>query len=351
VALATAAAQVGDGLLEDVRRWCRQAIPVDHLIRGSVPDPAFLLASALPESLGDEIGAQPGVTAVDRIAFLPARVEGRPALVLARSFTRRHTLPLDLRAGDPEEVRGNLHRGEAVLGTGLAASLNARVGSVVHLDTARGAQPIRVAGLAAEFAGGGQALYLEWATARRLLDPPGPHAFLVTTRSDQAAVAAAALTGLCRRRGLLLQSNEELRGQIEGLLGRVVAGLWSLIGVALVVAALGVANTLLLTVRQQARELGILRALGLTRPRLRRMVLSQTLLLGLVGAGEGVAAGVGLAWLLHRQLGAGLGQAGCFHCRVGLGAACAGLALAACLLAGLLPARLAGQASALRTDA
>jgi putative ABC transport system permease protein len=326
--------------LRDLRRWCHRAIPADFLVRASRPDTAFLLATALEDSLGDELARLDGVAAVDRISFLPARVQGRPVLVLARTFDPQRPLPLDLRGGGaPENVRRRLAEGGAVLDVGLARSLGVGPGGRIVLETARGPRELPVAGTATEYAGGGSALYLEWETARRLLSVPGTHAFLVTARPGSIPALAEGLRDFCAARGLLLQSNPELSGEIDHHLARVTAVLWGLMSLAFLVASLGIANTLTLNVRQQARDLAVLRALGMTRPQTGRVVSWQALLLGLAALVPGVGGGVGLAYLLNRATNALNGRQVSFRVDVLLVLGACGLALAVGQLAALLPGR------------
>jgi putative ABC transport system permease protein len=68
---------------------------------------------------------------------------------------------------------------------------------------------------------------------------------------------------------------------------------------ALVVAAFGVANTLMITVFEQTRELGLLRILAMTRMQVRKSILAQALTMGLVALIPGIAAGVGVAYLIN----------------------------------------------------
>ncbi|MGI5271138.1 ABC transporter permease [Nonomuraea sp. CA-218870] len=69
-----------------------------------------------------------------------------------------------------------------------------------------------------------------------------------------------------------------------------------LLGIAIVIALIGIANTLGLSVLERAREHAMLRALGLTRGRLRRMLAAEALLLSLVATVLGTVLGVGFAW-------------------------------------------------------
>ncbi len=328
------------GSLRDLRHWYARTIVADYLIRGAMPDAAFLTAAPLPDGLAGEIARVDGVAAVDEIAFVPARVNGRPVLVLARTFAADRPLPLDLQEGDADAVRRGLMRGEAVAGVGLARALGLGPGDELTLETPHGQEVLRVAGAATEYAGGGQALYLEWGAARRLLGVSGPHVFLVTACRGGASPAAG-LKSFCDGNNLLIQSNGELRGSIERMLGRVGGALWGLLALTFLVAGLGVANTLALNVHEQRREMAVLRALGLQRGQVRRMVLWQAVLMGLAALAPGTLAGLGLAWFLGSPANPAAIQPSPFHFDAGLTAACWAVGLASCALAAFAPAHLA----------
>lgn len=83
---------------------------------------------------------------------------------------------------------------------------------------------------------------------------------------------------------------EDLRAQIDQLLNIV----YGLLGLAIVVAVLGVVNTLALSVVERTREIGLMRAIGLSRRQLRRMIRLESVVIALFGALLGL--GLGLAW-------------------------------------------------------
>jgi putative ABC transport system permease protein len=288
--------------LADVRHWCDRAIPADFLVRGSTPDPGFLLTTALPENLADELAALGGVESVDAIAFIPTRARGEPALVLARTFPADRPLPLDLRGGDAEAIRQGLAAGGAVLAAGLARSVGAGPGDVVTLDTPHGPQPVRVVGTVTEYAGGGSALYLDRRTATRLFGPVGVHALLATARAGQWDRAATEVAGFCEERGLLVQTNADLRRTVDDLSRALTATLWALLSVMFAVAGLGVWNAVAVHAREHARDVELLRAVGMTRPRVRLVIGLQAMLLALGGLFPGVVAGCLLAVTLGHTL-------------------------------------------------
>jgi putative ABC transport system permease protein len=293
------------GVLAEVRDWYRRTVVADFLVRGSMPDSSFTLAAALPDALGEELARLDGVAAVDRIAFVPAQANGKGVLVLARTFSSSQPLPLDLREGEALAVRGGLLRGEAVLGTGLVGQLRLRCGDDLTLSTPRGLAVLRVAGTASEFAGGGAAVYLEWESARHLLDISGPHIFLIRAGPGAGPALAHSLRAFCVHHGLLLQGNGDLRGLIDRLLARTAGAVWALMLLVFFVAALGIVNTLQMNVEEQAGTFGTLRALGMTTRQVRGVVWRQAVLLAALSLLPGTLGGVGLAYVIHK------GAAGC----------------------------------------
>jgi putative ABC transport system permease protein len=80
----------------------------------------------------------------------------------------------------------------------------------------------------------------------------------------------------------------EQRGPIDQMLRLIYA----LLGLALVIAVLGIVNTLALSVIERTREVGLLRAIGLSRAQLRRMVRLEAVVIALLGGALGVAMGL-----------------------------------------------------------
>jgi putative ABC transport system permease protein len=112
--------------------------------------------------------------------------------------------------------------------------------------------------------------------------------------------------------------------------------------VAVIIAALGIVNTLTMGVVERVREIGVLRAIGMSRQQVMRMVVVEASILGFVGVVLGALAGLGAGALLL-QLGGGLGDPGGLPL-VPIGvAALLGLVLPA--IAAVYPARAAARVS------
>ncbi|MET0952489.1 MAG: FtsX-like permease family protein [Aeromicrobium sp.] len=86
------------------------------------------------------------------------------------------------------------------------------------------------------------------------------------------------------------------RGQVDQLLYLIYA----LLGLAIVIAALGIVNTLALSIIERTREIGVLRAVGLERRQLRRMVRLEAIAISMLGALLGIAAGLLFGIVLQR---------------------------------------------------
>ena len=135
--------------------------------------------------------------------------------------------------------------------------------------------------------------------AKTLLGVEGIDAYLIKADHRRLEQVRAALQKLTDEYGLMLQSFSDVQRSIDRMMNGVVAGLWSMVALALLVAAFGVANTLTVTVLEQTRELGLLRIIAMTRNQVRKTILAEALMMGLLALVPGIAAGVAIAYLIN----------------------------------------------------
>ena len=124
----------------------------------------------------------------------------------------------------------------------------------------------------------------------------------------QAEAVGEQLQVLTDEYRLLLQSNVEVEQIVEGIMGGVVASLWVILTLGFVVAAFGIVNTLTMNVLEQTRELGLLRIVAMTQRQVRRMILSQAAIMGVVGLTPGLAGGFLVAWFINVSMSSSLGR-------------------------------------------
>ena len=108
---------------------------------------------------------------------------------------------------------------------------------------------------------------------------------------------------------LIIESNSAIKERVEILMGQVFS-MFDVLGIlAVLVAALGVFNTLSMSVVERTREIGMLRTMGMTRGQVVKMILAEAGLLGLIGGLLGLGLGLLLTKILLGAMGAMSGYA------------------------------------------
>lgn len=326
--------------IRDIDTWYRNSLPADFLVRRALPDMGTLASAALPEELRQKVSALAGVERpVGRFSFVQSVAAGQSVILIARDFLPGRPLPMAFVEGTEAEARAGLSRGEVVVGTALAQRVGLRVGADVVVQLRQGNRPLRVAAVIKEYTAGGMSMYLDWEEAQRLLALPGIHGLEVFAEPGQAGRVDGELRELARTQGLVVQSNAELRAQVDNNVRAFEALMWMLIALLFLVASLGIVNTLTMNVHEQTREIGVLRAIGMRRGQVGRVILAQALALALVSVLPGVVAGIGMAYVMNLATRPLIGHEMAFRFSPGFVAGCAAVAVGVAVLAALLPAR------------
>lgn len=139
---------------------------------------------------------------------------------------------------------------------------------------------------------------------------------------------------------------DELAGGIDQMLGLV----YVMLLLAIVIALIGIANTLTLVVHERTAELGLLRAVGATRSQVRSIVRWEAVVVAVLGSVAGVALGVFLGWALVRAAGAA-GEFRAFAVPPGQLAIVVVVGALTGVVAGVRPARRAARVDVLRAIA
>ncbi|MFM9372000.1 ABC transporter permease [Streptomyces sp. Da 82-17] len=148
-----------------------------------------------------------------------------------------------------------------------------------------------------------------------------------------------------------VQTRDEYAESSAGGIDMMLTLVYALLALAVVIALLGIANTLTLAVHERTRELGLLRAVGQTRTQLRAMVRWESVLVAAFGTAGGLALGGFLGWVLVRASQGGGDSDFAFAVPPLQLAVVALVGLAAGALAGWRPARRAARLDVLRAIA
>jgi putative ABC transport system permease protein len=186
---------------------------------------------------------------------------------------------------------------------------------------------------------------ISWPDYTRAFGPGDATDVLVKASSGVSSAASAAAVNAAIARYPLIEVTSEasLRAHMLASVSKLSDLLDGLLATSIVIALAGMANTLSLSVLERTRESALLRALGLTRGQLRRMIGMEAVLLGVMGAVVGVAFGTGFGWATGRAFLRTDGGPVSFPVLEILGYLV--LAGVAALLASLIPARRAARLS------
>jgi putative ABC transport system permease protein len=171
-------------------------------------------------------------------------------------------------------------------------------------------------------------------------------ALVIVDAADGVATADArrAVTAVAERfGGPDVEDREEFAATMTTGVDMMLGIVYVLLALAILIALMGIANTLSLAIHERTRELGLLRAVGQTRRQVRAMVRGESLVIATFGAASGIGLGLFLGWALVQAVGTATGGLGVFALPVGPLVVVLAAGAVAGVLAGLRPARRAAR--------
>ena len=280
----------------------------------------------IPDSTLERIRGVDGVATADGTTFGYAQLIGRNgdsiqnglAPTIGLSWPESGAGPLEL----ADDGRSRAPRGdrEVLVDEGTAKANGLKVGDRVRVLLQGPAERFTIVGLfglkGQADLGGVTVAAFDLPTSERVLASPGAiDAIYVTT--DPGVTPGAASSNLAARLGPSFEVvpaaklAEERADPVRQGVGNLRIALVGFAAVGLVVGSFIIFNTFAILIAQRTRELGLLRALGASRSQVLWSVVLEAAIVGVVAAGLGLAAGVGLARVLLRAVG---------FARIGLGA-------------------------------
>jgi putative ABC transport system permease protein len=139
---------------------------------------------------------------------------------------------------------------------------------------------------------------------RRLGGDPGLSRIYATAREGVTAGAARAAIerAIPEYPNVEIAGHDELRRRAAAAIDPALRLFYGLLGLAVVVGLAGVVNTLVLSILERVRELGLLRAIGMDRRQVRSMIRWEAVLIGAIGITIGLGLGGFLGWAISRDL-------------------------------------------------
>jgi putative ABC transport system permease protein len=249
----------------------------------------------------------PGVQTVSTLRATQAKVEGasgKPRIsALGRDAGR--VLTIDWTEGGPATLR-RLTDGEVILDKSFASSNGFGLGDRVGFLTQIGKRPsLRVVG---EFEDNadllGSALVTQRLMARDFDQSDDVFDFVKLAPGANADRVQTALAATMERDFPTADvlNQQELKESQESQVNQLLGLIYALLGLAVIVSLFGIANTLALSIHERTRELGMLRAIGMSRRQVRTMIRYEAVITALIGAILGMVLGVIFAALIAQPL-------------------------------------------------
>jgi len=261
--------------------------------------------SPIPIAAGEAAGKTPGVEAIANVRAGDAAVFGRVIQATAVNPESVGIFKLDWTNGS-EQVLANLGAHGAFIDNGYAKKHNLKVGSPLTLTSPNGARlPLEVHGIFDPPTGGspfGPVTISDSAWDKIYDQPQNIYSFVQMKDGETDANKSALEQQLSTFPNAKVQTKQEFIDNQIGPLNAILNVLYVLLALSVVVSLFGIVNTLVLTVFERTRELGMLRAVGMTRRQVRRMIRHESVITALIGGALGIALGLVLGALLAARV-------------------------------------------------
>jgi putative ABC transport system permease protein len=345
IAMMTAVGIMVGSFRQTVLLWMGDQLPADLYLRPA-GDPAADRHPTISPELADRIAGLPGVAAIDRVREYEISYEGMPAglgsveLRILRSY---HTADF-LSGRSTSDVLAELRDANAVIvSEPFANKHHLQKGDTITLPLGAAKPVFRIADVYYDYSSERGTILMDRNTALRYLPDPAPSNLAIYVATDaQLETVRTEIEQAAAGNRVLIFSNRDLRREALRIFDRTFAITYALEAVAVIVAVMGVAGALLALVIDRRRELGLLRFLGAASGQVRKLIMVEAGLLGLLAMFAGVAQGFALSLILvfviNKQ---SFGWTIRFHLPVAILLSALTVVYAATVLAGLYPANIA----------
>ena len=289
----------GASIAQSATGSIKDAVGADYIVMGSLTGGPMTGISGAAVQAAARIPGVTMVTSVEGGTFEFQRSVVNLTAIPSQSLS--NTVVLRMASGTGASALG---AGQMLISTTTANAKHLVVGDTVRATFARtGATTVRIGGIFKPNAVLGSYVVGEGFFHAHFSSGTQPAAILLRSASGASAATTAAIkAGLSDYPNLKIQTRDQFikteQAQVNQLLGLVYA----LLALAILIALIGIVNTLLLSVFERTREIGLLRAVGMRRRQVRVMIRAEAVILSVFGGVIGIVLGTGLGMALSSSL-------------------------------------------------
>ncbi|HEY1355604.1 MAG TPA: FtsX-like permease family protein [Solirubrobacterales bacterium] len=263
--------------------------------------------SPIPNPAARAAAKVPGVESVATIRSVEAKLlpSRTTAKVTAPTHNIGAALEVEWKKGGPAVLR-NLSDSQAVVSNDFASEHDLEMGDRFRLLSQTGARPtFQVVGeFDSKLGLFGSVLITQPVLARAFGQTQDTTDFIQTAPGANQAAVQAQLTKLVETSFPTAEvlNQQELKENREEQINELLGLIFALLFLAIIISLFGIANTLALSIHERTRELGMLRAIGMSRRQVRTMIRYEAVITALIGAILGMAIGIVFAALIAQPL-------------------------------------------------
>lgn len=284
-----------------ISQWIRQALSADLLVTAARNPVEH--AFNFPSSMGDELAALPGVAHVQPVRTARINYRGKPALLVAAALEdiARRAVRRTI-AGDPGRMYALASHGQgAIVSQNFAQLRHMKIGDRLALPTPTGMLVLPIVGVVVDWSDPLGTIFVDRRIYVRRWEDRGVNVFNVYLNPgvDELTVRRRVITKYEGKRRIFVRTNREVRDHVIRLADQWLNIAYVQLGIAVLVAILGIANTLTVSVLDSRRELSVLRAVGAFAGQVRRAIWMEAVVIAMVGVVlGGILGALNLYYLL-----------------------------------------------------
>ena len=294
------AASVGVAVMVESMRgavsdWLGQLLSADLYVAAQ----GFEDGATLPAPVVEQAAHLPLVSAVSRYRNRRLQLPDGPVQLVAADLAARSRAGLGLLSAADSEPWGMYERGGILVSEPLAHRLGLRAGDTLRLPTPAGQTSFEIAAVFRDYASEHGRVFMPLTAYRRYWEDMRINTLALFSDSpDRQALLDAVRSRLSADHDLVFTAARDIYAESMAIFDRTFRITQVLRYLSLLVAFIGVLSALMALQLERRKEYAVLRALGMTRYQLARLVALQSVLLGLLAALLAIPTGLALAWVL-----------------------------------------------------